>query len=710
MFNISPLYFWCHKVIPLVYDDSLSYYEVVERCVQKINELIANNSELPDYIKQEIVNALSNSEALDEIIKDLLSQNNIVLKSDLTSNDIDMNTCATLYYTKTENYKPMQAFAVIDASPTFVGAFSSASGMYFKLRKFNKDWVQMGESDAFLGHANDIDTNGVDEIYVVGRYTNNDNVYQTNYVYIINTSDLTQKGNPWLVQYDGNPVNIGALAYNKLTKEFYIQSGTTVYVYDENKQWVRNVTLNEELKNKYSDQYPSMERQGSFWAGSELLCKVYAYPNTLAFYDMSDVNGKLVKMYNFPYKSETGNAMTELECGYKFGNDIWVSSFQRDNDQGFSSNTNCGAWNTIVKINPWTNVPTGYGQKANEFNHVTLYVDGSTTNSKHYGTTTYPYRTLSEAMSTLHSSIATEQPIDIACRVGTNVGILRGESFPSFRLNRWVKSGDEATTFEIEGISLLYSTCQIYNAHIKRNNATSGGEQVFPNTCYVRFCNAYFGYCEFDDPYNDGGHYCVECPSSTVTLRQCVLHADGGNSYACVHNSTESTVIHNGTTYNGTAIFQESGQFINASGVLSAKENPTKALLRPVDRLVIFTGELSHSGTYDINNDLPIGNGLAELNEFRSAIITLLHNTAYTEYRCYFNSAGNNTFCAQAISDYNAGNKCYIHAISGSFNYSTGVVTITRNISIDVSNGTRYNYDTSGDSLPFAKIVKIELC
>lgn len=37
---IKPLYFWCQKVLPLVYDDSLSYYEVLCKLREKINEII----------------------------------------------------------------------------------------------------------------------------------------------------------------------------------------------------------------------------------------------------------------------------------------------------------------------------------------------------------------------------------------------------------------------------------------------------------------------------------------------------------------------------------------------------------------------------------------------------------------------------------------------------------------------------------------------
>lgn len=37
---IKPLHFWCQKVLPLVYDDSLSYYEVLCKLREKINEII----------------------------------------------------------------------------------------------------------------------------------------------------------------------------------------------------------------------------------------------------------------------------------------------------------------------------------------------------------------------------------------------------------------------------------------------------------------------------------------------------------------------------------------------------------------------------------------------------------------------------------------------------------------------------------------------
>ena len=48
----KPFRFWCQKVLPLVYDDSLSYYELLCKVVCKLNELAENQNNLSDEIKQ----------------------------------------------------------------------------------------------------------------------------------------------------------------------------------------------------------------------------------------------------------------------------------------------------------------------------------------------------------------------------------------------------------------------------------------------------------------------------------------------------------------------------------------------------------------------------------------------------------------------------------------------------------------------------------
>ena len=53
--NISTLTrfkFWCQKVLPLVYDDSLSYYEVLCKVVEYINHLIDEDKLIEENISE----------------------------------------------------------------------------------------------------------------------------------------------------------------------------------------------------------------------------------------------------------------------------------------------------------------------------------------------------------------------------------------------------------------------------------------------------------------------------------------------------------------------------------------------------------------------------------------------------------------------------------------------------------------------------------
>ena len=52
--GISQFRFWCQKVLPAVYDDSLSYYELLCKVIEKLNELISKDNE-----QSEVINILA---------------------------------------------------------------------------------------------------------------------------------------------------------------------------------------------------------------------------------------------------------------------------------------------------------------------------------------------------------------------------------------------------------------------------------------------------------------------------------------------------------------------------------------------------------------------------------------------------------------------------------------------------------------------------
>lgn len=48
--TVQRLQYWCQLVLPAVFDDSLSYYELVAKVVEKLNEVIDSNGELAGYV------------------------------------------------------------------------------------------------------------------------------------------------------------------------------------------------------------------------------------------------------------------------------------------------------------------------------------------------------------------------------------------------------------------------------------------------------------------------------------------------------------------------------------------------------------------------------------------------------------------------------------------------------------------------------------
>lgn len=64
MSNMPYFRFWCYKVLPLVYDDSLSYYEILCKVVTYINKLIEQDKIFGD----ELTNLLKELEKVKEWI------------------------------------------------------------------------------------------------------------------------------------------------------------------------------------------------------------------------------------------------------------------------------------------------------------------------------------------------------------------------------------------------------------------------------------------------------------------------------------------------------------------------------------------------------------------------------------------------------------------------------------------------------------------
>jgi hypothetical protein len=69
--TLQPFRYWCQKVLPLVYDDSLSYYEVLCKVVDYINNLIENDKAMVKELNKQGADISELKTLVDDIQKEL---------------------------------------------------------------------------------------------------------------------------------------------------------------------------------------------------------------------------------------------------------------------------------------------------------------------------------------------------------------------------------------------------------------------------------------------------------------------------------------------------------------------------------------------------------------------------------------------------------------------------------------------------------------
>lgn len=95
-FEMNPFRFWCQKVLPLAYDDALSYYEVLCKLSEYLNEMLSN----VESLKGDVDNLRKAFEALQEWVNNYFE--NLDIKGDIKETIIEMVNDGTL----TEILKP----------------------------------------------------------------------------------------------------------------------------------------------------------------------------------------------------------------------------------------------------------------------------------------------------------------------------------------------------------------------------------------------------------------------------------------------------------------------------------------------------------------------------------------------------------------------------------------------------------------------------
>lgn len=91
---IKHLYFWCQKIIPLVYDNSLSYYELLDKVVEYINNIIKDVNALGTQVNinmQDIAELKTEVEMLQTELEKVKNGDYVSLYINALSSWIDKN-------------------------------------------------------------------------------------------------------------------------------------------------------------------------------------------------------------------------------------------------------------------------------------------------------------------------------------------------------------------------------------------------------------------------------------------------------------------------------------------------------------------------------------------------------------------------------------------------------------------------------------------
>lgn len=449
---------YCYKIIPLIYDDSLSYYEVLCKLREKLNEVIENVNNIEDFsgdIKAEV----------DKILNDWLEDGTIEEMIDAVMKYRDANV-TMLYpeYISTFNYyngtmtnvnRPGQRTPSFDVVQSF--CFISNTECIGVRDKRNSDPYQNeGKVFKFSVHDGLATTN--DYTYDVGHA--NDICYDGELVYIAwmteRAHDITNaNGTVTAVRTDSNKLTvldtnlnfvkimtvpgisrITAIAYNKEEQLYYLYGAGAVYVYDN----LENAPLRSfVLNNAYYQNYYNLS--GRFAVNTITCLKNsllfnYSYPSLAIEYDY---DGNIIQILNYNEFYQNGFNTLEIEkVNYsEYDGYFYVMSYAQQGLGDYSNNT-LGRFS--LSKGQMVNMTISATTRENLYTSDSrIYVvNNIDSNAKMLGTFQYPFKYLQQAIDAYKHTAGTVSATIVVVRVNelvTDLGSIAISNKSGMRIN-----------------------------------------------------------------------------------------------------------------------------------------------------------------------------------------------------------------------------------------------------------------------------------
>lgn len=325
---VRPFRFWCQKVMPLVYDDSLSYYELLCKLVHHLNELGENvnvHTETLDFLiktYEDFVDTLNVKELVDNKLDEMASDG--TLESMVNSTLANYQGAQAVILSEHIENHGMQGACYIGNNKIVyytVGSSDTGELICFNISTFAEVW----RHSLKLEHGNTITYNrNNDSIYVTGCFSQSDPNVISKHIFKIKMS------NPSIIDATIT-LNRGSysLVYNESTNRYYSVSNWGVVDGDANRVYVYDSEFNE-IEYFDLDVSPCVTYKKS-WQGLGLALenKIYTVNyesnQTIGVYSLT---GKLISAYNVPKIISGYKEVTEIEnIVYDFDRDLVYIGF-----------------------------------------------------------------------------------------------------------------------------------------------------------------------------------------------------------------------------------------------------------------------------------------------------------------------------------------------------------------------------------------------
>ena len=319
---LPPFKFWCQKVIPLVYDESLSYYELLCKVIDYLNHTMEDVNTLNEaftQLKAYVENFFETEEFQKELEKKLDEMAEDGTLESLLANVLSYPVFPVVVqrtgrlldsYEKEDRSKILFAQGCYYANGTYYVCGANSDNSRQVVSKWGETGVLLeSESYTELGHANDI-------------------CYLNNYIYIANAAGMG---------------TITVINNDDLTIDRYITFGQlgSIYAigtYNEKIYFLSYETENPDIKKLYYvtpgeetelfevcalPELSGASAQGGLIIKDNMLYIAYALKNSV--FKISLETGLLVSAYNIA-PDDSFFPVGELECIFEKDNDIYIFS------------------------------------------------------------------------------------------------------------------------------------------------------------------------------------------------------------------------------------------------------------------------------------------------------------------------------------------------------------------------------------------------